>query len=228
MVGIEPIGYFPRLGISGKDISDLVIIKSYGNSIERSADAIVPDTRGHLFTGKISGTQIVVKPYEFPHELEIVSAILNMPFSLILDFNDRYFVERMPIVQLAEILYANGQISAEQLGAAVGVFLRNLHKGRISYRQPLEGHLFAVEDYVKATDFGAARFPSEDFIDDIVAGLEYLRNLNMKRADELRIAIDSFRHAYSQNRYLEGVFSTGTKRHLKFADSQDPLRLVFR
>ncbi len=213
------IGRFNRLGVSGNDISNLLRLTPHSN------DTLRPNRRGYVYRGTLRGVPIVIKPYENGHEADVVKVVSRSPFSLMLDQNDRYLLEVIAQGMSLESAYASGKVRAEDVGARLGTFIATLHKMGINHNHTHEDHLFVEGDGLKATDFGEARLDKPvGFVDDIVIGLEYLRD-TLSRQD-LPAAVEAFRKQYAAN-YDNAIFLEATKRHLRFAQQNDPLRSVF-
>lgn len=207
---------FDRLGISGSDISDLVMLTPH------SKDALRPSTRGYVYRGTLQGIPIVIKPYQTPHEAEVVKVFSRSPFSLVLDQNERYLVEAVAQGSNLESAYNQGNLKADDLSARLANFIAALHRMGISHNHTHEGHLFIEDGRLKATDLGEARLAQPSgFVGDIITGLEYLRDTLNRQ--ELRKAVEAFRKVYACN-YDAELFSEAVRRHLKFAGQSDPLR----
>ena len=218
---MQQIGYFCGLGVSGDNIANLVKIE------QGDTHRLAPNTRKYVYHGKLDGQEIVVKPYESRHERGVIEAMSGSHLSLVLDYNEGYVIERVARVNSAEIAYREGSIDSKMLGRIVGSVLAELHQRGVNYNHTLEDHLLVEGKSQRVIDFGELREDRnrEEFINDVVNGLEYLRDTVGSDVSALKNAVEELKAAYSQG-YDSSIFASAAKRHLKFAMPHDPLRIL--
>jgi tRNA A-37 threonylcarbamoyl transferase component Bud32 len=216
------IGCFPRLGISSKDLSEVVIKRAadFGESRE-----LQPYTRPYFIIGKVKGKDVIIKPYESGLELQIVQRLLRTGAPCaVRDCNETHFIEKKLEGEPAEVRYKEGILSADELGQAVGSFLSRMHIRWIEYGKPLDGHLFVTAQGTVGIDFGAASF-TQLFKNDIADALTYLTTY--VHPNEMRDALRAFYDAYSffgeKSQLKEWI-----KRHLKFTQASEEIKEIIR
>lgn len=224
---MEELGYFPRIGVHGKDLTELVRIDSNSKrTISLTLQDFQPTSRPYVYKGRHGGIEVIVKPYEKIREKDAIKIMFDSPLSMILDYNDCHYVEYVSRAERVEVSYAKGFTTAKELGRVVGTILGDLHLRGISYGNTFGKHIYVQgsgkNNIVKLTDYGASAIMPSEFLTDIVTALEFLRDVT-KSHEDLKQAIEGIKDVYSISNDMI-LFQKAVQRHLKFADVNDPLR----
>lgn len=228
---------FPNLPYTNKDILEQIRI-SAGQALPPSLEGVIDlmEGRDHLYwvrvkerlKGVLKGVdQLLIKPFEGDQELHVIVALRDSEISLVLGFNEDYFVEERVKIPSVESALANKSTYLSHVAPYLGKALYELHSRGVSYNGKLDNHFYAddITGRFKLRNFSKAGIDAthSELVRDAQKALQYLQSLSSRtirqdqsekgkrkeQIEELSKAVSAFRVGYVRDsrteRALEGA-----------------------